>query len=118
LTSKDIDIDQGIVTLSAAKAKVRNRRIIELTEPAKRCLKDGKTMPKGEQFRTRFEKLRKEARIDHWPHDALRKTCASHFYNLYGIHKAVEQLGHSAEIMLRNYRQLVTKEQSEEWLEI
>ena len=38
LTFEDIDMKQGIVALSVEKAKVRNRRIIDLTEPAKRCI--------------------------------------------------------------------------------
>lgn len=118
LNSKDIDLKRGLITMPASKAKVRNRRLVTITKPAMRCLRAGRKMPKQREFRTRFEKLRQAAGVKDWPHDALRKTCASHFYNIYGINKAVEQLGHSAAIMLRNYRQIVTEEQTNEWLEI
>jgi integrase len=114
---KEIDLERGLVFLDAEKSKVRNRRIIELTEPARRCIEEGGAVPKL-NFQKRFRKLRKDAEIKKWPHDALRKTAASHFYNIYGIEKATEQLGHSAGVLLRVYRQLVGKEDTERWLGI
>lgn len=117
LTRKDIDQEKGLVFLDAEKSKVRNRRIIELTEPAKRLLKAGGAVP-AKNFKRRFNKLRERAALDKWPHDVLRKTAASHFYNLYGIDKAVEQLGHSAKVHLGVYRSLVTKEETDDWLSI
>lgn len=117
LTRAEIDLERGRVFLAASKAKVRNRRIIELTAPAKRCIAAGGEVPTL-NFRRRFASLRERAKIDKWPHDVLRKTAASHFYNLYGITKATEQLGHSAGVMLRIYRELVTEEQTAAWLAI
>ena len=117
ITPKDIKIDRGLVFLDAEKSKVRNRRIIELTAPAKRCLAKGGPVP-AVNFKRRFNRLRREAKIQHWPHDALRKTAASHFYNVYGIDKAVEQLGHSAGVFLRVYRELASKEETARWLAI
>ena len=113
----EINLERGLVFLSAEKSKVRNRRIVDLTAPAKRCIEAGEDLPKV-NFRRRLERVRKEAGIKYWPHDALRKTAASHFYNLYGIDKAVEQLGHSATVLLRVYRELVSKEETERWLAI
>lgn len=113
----EIDLDRGLVFLDAEKSKVRNRRIITLIEPAKRCITAGGPVPKV-SFKKRFDRLRKEAGIEKWPHDALRKTAASHFYNIYGIEKATEQLGHSAGVLLRVYRELVPKEETERWLAI
>jgi len=117
IDQKEIDLERGIVILDAEKSKVRNRRIIELTEPAKRCIQAGGAVP-AKNFKRRFNKLRKDAEIKKWPHDALRKTAASHFYNIYGIEKATEQLGHSAGVLLRVYREVVSKGETEKWLGI
>ena len=115
ITRRDIDLERGLVFLDAEKSKVRNRRIIELTAPAKRCLEAGGAVP-AKNFKRRFNRLRRDAKVKTWPHDALRKTAASHFYNIHGIEKATEQLGHSAKVHLGVYRELVTKEQTAEWL--
>lgn len=114
---KEIDLARGLVFLAAEKSKVRNRRIVKLTEPAKRCIQAGGPVPKT-NFKRRFNRLRKEAAMTRWPHDVLRKTAASHFYNLYGIEKATEQLGHSAGVLLRVYRELVSHDQTRLWLQI
>jgi len=111
----EIDLNRGLVFLEAEKSKVRNRRIVNLTAPAKRCLEAGIPFSTV-NFRRRFNKVRVEAGIDHWPHDVMRKTAASHFYNIYGIEKATEQLGHSAGVLLRVYRELVAIEETESWL--
>lgn len=117
ITGKDIDLERGVVTIEAAKSKVRNIRFVDLTEPAKHCLRAGKRFKKT-NFRRRFDALRAAAGIKHWPHDVMRKTAASHFYNLYGIDKATEQLGHSAGMMLRVYRNLVTEAETVVWVQI
>ena len=48
----------------------------------------------------------------------MRKTAACHFYNIYGLEKATEQLGHSAGVLLRVYREVVLKNETEKWLGI
>ncbi len=117
ITKKEIDLERGVVTLDARKSKVRNWRFITLTEPAKHCIRGGKKF-QATNFRRRFDALRAEAGIENWPHDVLRKTAASHFYNIYGIDKATEQLGHSGAVMLRVYRNLVSEADTKEWLAI
>lgn len=117
LRRSSIQIDRRLVRLDAEKAKVRDHRIVQLTAPAVRCIEAGSEVPFA-NFRRRFKALRDKAKITDWPHDALRKTAASHFYNIYGIDKATEQLGHSAGVLLNVYRELVSKEQTDEWLAI
>jgi len=117
IEAKEIELDRGLIFLKAEKSKVRNRRIVAITEPARKCFIEGGAVPKV-NFKKRFNRLRKDAKIEKWPHDALRKTAASHFYNLYGITKATEQLGHSAGVLLRVYRELVSKEETGRWLAI
>lgn len=117
IDTKEIDLERGLIFLKAEKSKVRNRRIVTLTKPAIQCIQEGGAVPK-KNFKRRFDKLRKDAKIEKWPHDALRKTAASHFYNVYGIEKATEQLGHSAGVLLRVYRELVSEEETKLWLAI
>jgi integrase len=118
LTDAAIDLERMTVTISGDAAKTRNRRIVTITEPAYRILE--KTMKEDYKvnFRKRLVVVRKAAKLKKWPKDVLRHTAASHFHNTYTMDEATKQLGHSADVMLRHYRQMVTKEETEAWLEI
>ena len=39
-------------------------------------------------------------------------------YNIYGMDEATKALGHSAAIMLRHYRAMQTKEETQLWLQL
>ena len=69
-------------------------------------------------FRRRRNAIRREAKIHEWPKDVLRHTAATHFYNLYGMNEATKALGHSSAIMLRHYRQIQSKEETQAWLRL
>ena len=104
--------------MSGEAAKTRNRRIVTMTDPAHRMLTRSINSDFRVNFRKRLTVIRKEAGIHKWPKDVLRHTAASHFHNLYTMDEATKQLGHSADVMLQHYRQLVSKEESEDWLGI
>lgn len=114
-----IDLERNQVTIAGEVAKTRNRRVITMNDPARRIFEK---MKKSDDWKTNFRRrrtaIRKAAKIKHWPKDVLRHTAASHFYNIFGMDEATKQLGHSAAIMLRHYRQLVSKEETKEWLGI
>ena len=118
LTDAAIDLERMTVTISGDAAKTRNRRIVTITEPAYRILE--KTMKEDYKvnFRKRLVVVRKAAKLKKWPKDVLRHTAASHFHNTYTMDEATKQLGHSPVVMLRHYRQMVTKQETEAWLEI
>ena len=118
LPRKAIDLEREQITISGDVAKTRNRRIITILPPALRILGKSKALNFSKNFRRRRVAIRKHAGIKKWPHNVLRHTAASHFYNIYGMDDATKQLGHSDKIMLRHYRQLVTKEETQAWLEI
>ena len=118
LTADAIDLDRCTVTISGDVAKTRNRRIVSMTEPAIRLLSFGNLCEYKTNFRKRLVAIRKEAKINKWPKDVLRHTAASHFHNFYTVDEATKQLGHSADVMLRHYRQMVTQEETKEWLGI
>lgn len=113
-----IDLERMTVTVSGDAAKTRNRRIITINEPAFRILEKTIKEDYKVNFRKRLVAIRKEAKLRKWPKDVLRHTAASHMHNIYTIDEATKQLGHSADVMLRHYRQMVSKEETGEWLEI
>jgi len=121
LSEKDIDLEREQITVSGEAAKTRNRRVVPLLPPALSILSE---CPKSRwfdwqtNFRRRRDAIRKAAKLKKWPKDVLRHTAASHFYNIYGMDEATKALGHSAAIMLRHYRQMQTKEETETWLKI
>ena len=120
LTAKDIDLEREQITVSGKAAKTRNRRIVPLLPPALSILNQ---CPKTRwfnwktNFRRRRDAIRKAAKLKKWPKDVLRHTAASHFYNIYGMDEATKALGHSAAIMLRHYRAMQTKEETQRWLQ-
>ena len=121
LTVKDIDLKREQITVSGEAAKTRNRRIVPLLSPALSILSE---CPKTQwfdwqtNFRRRRDAIREAAKLEIWPKDVLRHTAESHFYNIYGMDEATKALGHSAAIMLRHYRQMQSKEETEIWLTI
>ena len=121
LKVEDIDLKRKQITVSGKAAKTRNRRIVPLLPPALAILEtcSQKTWFNfQENFRRRRTAIRQAAGLTEWPKDVLRHTAASHFYNIYGMDEATKALGHSAAIMLRHYRKMQSKEESEEWLKI
>ena len=118
LKADAIDLDRCEVTISGDVAKTRNRRIVTMTDPAIKLLSVGNLCKFKVNFRKRLVAIRKEAKIKKWPKDVLRHTAASHFHNFYTVDEATKQLGHSADVMLRHYRQMVTQDETKEWLEL
>ncbi|MDB4665510.1 tyrosine-type recombinase/integrase, partial [Verrucomicrobia bacterium] len=118
LTKKDVDLKRGQIVISGEVSKTRNRRIITLLPPAERILSKYTFGKFSVNFTRRRTAIKKHAKIKKWPSDVLRHTAASHFYNIYGMDEATKQLGHSAAIMLKHYRQMISKEETEEWLNI
>lgn len=119
LPREAVNLDAMTVTIDARTSKTRNHRIVTINEPAYKILSTAcKNWDIISKYPYRLRALKKEAGIKKWPQDVLRHTAASHLYNIYGIKEATEQLGHSANVMLRHYRQMVTKDETKEWLEI
>lgn len=100
LDPEAINLGQRTITVSSRAAKTRNRRIVTMTEPAYRILVNYGQNEYKVNWRKRFDVVRMKAGIERWPKDVLRHTAASHFFNIYGLNKATEQLGHSADVML------------------
>ncbi|MFL2920969.1 MAG: tyrosine-type recombinase/integrase [Limisphaerales bacterium] len=118
---EDIDLKRKQVTVSSRAAKTRNRRIVPMLLPAFTILRntpESRWLSWRTNFRRRRNAIRREAKIHEWPKDVLRHTAATHFYNLYGMNEATKALGHSSAIMLRHYRQIQSKEETQAWLRL
>jgi len=102
----DIDLKAGIIRLEGHKAKTRRRRIVEMHPTCKAWLSmHGDLPPKN--LKKRLDRVRAKAKIS-WPHDALRRTAASHLLHLHKDEaKVALMLGHSPQTLFAHYRELV-----------
>lgn len=118
----DIDLDRG--RLIVRKSKTRTPRILDLAfcPPALAWLKRAEELKSPMQL-SHSQRRRYVRDMSHrlgykrWPQDVLRHTAAS---NLLAYHqdagKVAEFMGHSAGVLLRNYKALVFKEDAERWM--
>ena len=109
-------IRDGTVTIDAAASKVRRRRIVHLMPAASAWLafaqmvKARLPVPYGTRRRA-VRRVRDAIGLDTWPQDILRHTAASYWLaSVQDAGKVAHELGNSAGILLRHYRELVTKE--------
>jgi len=115
----DVDLDRAIIRVDAAASKVRRRRIVELEPNAVAFLllcvsKIGAVTPA--QKRRKMRRLIGEMGWETWPKDILRHSCASYALAKYRDAGLVaDKLGNSPGILLRHYRELVSKEDCEKF---
>jgi len=130
---KDIRFEQGFIEVAAAKAKTASRRLMPLLPVLAEWLQP---LRKAEghvvgytrndvlsEARQRFCKTgikdgKKTIEFE-WKPNALRHSFAS--YRLADIKDAARvalEMGNSPSMLFRNYRELVTEEQSKEWFSI
>lgn len=118
----DVDLTDGTVRIEAAKTKVRSRRIVQMTPAAVAWMRDAKrvksVLPVTPVSGRRFTRaMRERLRLKRWPVKLLRKTAASYLMSAWqDAGRVAEQLGHSAGVLLRNYRALVKRADAERWL--
>lgn len=111
----DVKLDDGVVVVDSAASKTRQRRIVHLQPAALEWLivakKLGSTLPMLEEhFADILPELARFLGFDRWPHDVMRHTAASNLITLTQDAGAVAlELGNSVAILLRHYRELVTR---------
>jgi integrase len=121
LTWDDIDFASGHITLSASKAKTASRRIIPIVPALRAWLepfarKHGPVWPgKRDEFYDAQRPTAQTAGIA-WKRNGLRHSFAS--YRLAEVKNAAQvslEMGNSAGVVFKFYRELVTPKQAEEW---
>lgn len=119
-----IDLVRGIVQIDAATAKVRQRRIVHLLPAAVAWLQlakeSGADLPLPNVSRRRMQRdVRGTMGWDAWPQDILRHTAASYWLaSIQDAGKVAHELGNSAGILLRHYRELVSREDAARFWEL
>jgi len=110
-----IDLEGETVVIDAMTTKVRTRRIVHLQPAAVAWLKLAKQqkapLPITNITRRRCQRaLRKVLGETEWPQDVLRHTAASYWLAaVQDAGKVAAELGNSAGVLMRHYRQIVTK---------
>lgn len=106
-----LELDAGHVTVSAAASKVRQRRIVPLAAVAVEWLRLGGALPlKPSTARRRLRAVRVALGWPAWPQDLLRHTAASYLLaREQDAPRVALWLGNSPAILLRHYRELVSK---------
>lgn len=116
-----VDFDRKIIMVRATQAKTASRRVVPLSDNAIEWLRphliDGRIVHDNEIYR-RITPLAKKAGFT-WPNNVLRHSYIS--YRI-AIIKSAEQValevGNSAAIIFKHYRELATEQQAEEWFDI
>jgi integrase len=133
LAWSDIRFSQGVIEVSASKAKTASRRLTPIHPTLRKWLMlsrmstgpilDFPSYDAFEKARTRFYNSKILKRQDTckfvWKHNALRHSYAS--YRLAKIKNAAEvalEMGNSPSMLFRNYRELVTEQAADEWFSI
>lgn len=120
---QSINIGRGVVEISSAASKTRQRRLVTINLTALEWLKINSKLPitnfRRKFRRVRFDLVKKNwVPVIPWSHDVLRHTAASMLYEKHGAVYTSKELGHSESILFSNYRELVTATDSERFWNI
>ncbi len=116
-----LDLDRGIIELRAGQAKTASRRIIPITpnlrawiEPLPRTGKVVRTVLLHREVTALARALKLE-----WPRNVLRHSFIT--YRIAKVKSADQvalEAGNSPSIIFKNYRELATEDQADEWFGI
>jgi integrase len=115
LSWSHIDFKQKHIEVKASNTKSAARRLVPMRDNLRQWLAQyrqhrGPVMPTEMIYRSRLDEARKAAKIEDWPHNALRHSFAS--YNLAAFENApalAGEMGHgSTKMIFEHYRALVT----------
>ena len=115
------NVSEGFITIDAAASKVRRRRMVQLMPAAVAWIdlarSVGSRLPLPHATRRRaVRRVRDAIGLDAWPQDILRHTAASYWLaEVHDAGKVAHELGNSAGILLRHYREIVTREAATEF---
>ena len=122
---REVDLGRRHIEVKAAKAKTAQRRLVSITgnlaqwlEPHRKLA--GPVRPLIDTYRRRFATALRAARIEHWPHNALRHSFASYHLACHqDAAKTALELGHTESATLfRHYRELVRPEEAKAFWDI
>lgn len=122
---KNVNLDKKLITIPPTIAKGRSVRHIQIQANLfawlVACKKESKFVAlQGTAWRYGFDKVRSLAKIDPWPHNAMRHSFATYHLAMFeDQNKTALELGHRDTTMLfRHYRALATKQDAEDFWSI
>jgi integrase len=120
---REVDLQSGLIEVTASKAKSARRRFVKIQPNLARWLRpyvqlSGSVTPLG--YRMLLESAREKAGIDVWPQNALRHSFASYHLARFDDAAALAlELGHTnSNLVFQHYRQLVKPKQAERYWKI
>ena len=110
---KEEDISQRYIEITAANAKCRKRRLVNVLPNLKEWLKVSLETPLKNKRRRKLAII-KAAGLN-WAHDIMRHSYASyHLAQFESADKTALEMGHrDTQMLFRHYRELVTKEEAQ-----
>jgi integrase len=111
---KEIDLTEGLIEITANKAKSARRRFVTIQPNLSLWLTphmqlSGPVTPAG--YAKHFERARAAAGIRNWPNNALRHSFASYYlahFKKAGAAELALEMGHTnTNLVFQHYRQLV-----------
>ena len=121
-TRKQIDVEPLATKNNGDNASVRwvemPHNLIEWLLPFRK--KAGPVSPKGDSYFTRLQRARQAAKLNTWPHDALRHCFCSYHYAAYNdAGKTMAQAGHTnPRTFFRHYRARVPSEEAKKFFNV
>jgi len=120
---QEVDLQSGLIEVTASKAKSARRRFVKIQPNLARWLQpqarsSGNVTPPN--YRELLDMARKAAGITDWPQNALRHSFASYHLARFNDAAALAlELGHTnSNLVFQHYRQLVKPKQAERYWEI
>jgi integrase len=113
---ESVDLAKGTLTVDAAASKTGRRRIVHLEPAALAWIAEAKRVGALLPYPNRRRLFRQRHAARHlglkgWPKDVLRHSAASYLYAAWrDAGKVAAELGNSASILMRHYRELVSAE--------
>ena len=120
---KEIDLQSGLIEVIASKAKSARRRFVRIQPNLAKWLQpharlSGNVTPPN--YAELLDVAREAAKIEDWPHNALRHGFASYHLARFNNAGALAlELGHTSEhLVFQHYRQLVKPKDAERYWNI
>jgi integrase len=120
---KEVDLESGLIEVTASKAKSARRRFVKIQRNLATWLQpytqlSGNVTPP--HYRELLDTAREAAGITQWPQNALRHSFASYYLARFNDAAALAlELGHTnSNLVFQHYRQLVKPKQAERYWRI
>ena len=120
---KEVDLESGLIEVTASKAKSARRRFVKIQPNLAKWLQPCTQLSgnvTSPDYRELLDTAREAAAITQWPQNALRHSFASYHLARFNDAAALAlELGHTnSNLVFQHYRQLVKPKQAERYWKI